>query len=290
MTGITEAEFMKKRRREFEGQLNSVANVKAAAIEAAGDSFQDPRVQAEVLFQQRKHVLNRVQALWDGHLLEAEVPQGLHELANEVKEAQQQNDAKRIKKAAQKQQHLAKSIPDFTQRVGEVFLEDEGWMALGLFGDGRCITTDMQKALFFVVGDLSNPPVPIKWTVALQGGFLVSKASFSQGFAFAPAVTTKRRLFISPKFENKRPEETALVRQAAGASHSKWKLLASWEEFAEAVEKTSGPSVPREKQRHFDVIALSSVQESKCLNMRNVFSRDAFIQWCSRVSCCYSLA
>ena len=98
---------------------------------------------------------------------------------------------------------LARTTPNMENH--HVWLEMEHLQSLGGFN----FSAFKEDALFFVVRDVAVPPIMVRWTVVLQGGFVID-ASHLQGlrgatFAYSPALGTETRVLISPKLQSQCP-------------------------------------------------------------------------------------
>ena len=75
------------------------------------------------------------------------------------------------------------------------------------------------------------------------------------------------------------------MRVAVRQNGSNWKSLASWNEFAEAVEAACGTRVPAKQKRPKDVLALTLPSVQQALSRDNVFTMGDFLTFVCRVSC-----
>lgn len=288
----TETAFIAKRRQKAAAPARPVAEVKQEAADAAADLIEaSESMQQEIVFQQQKQFKNQIQGFLDGVLLEGEIPEDMQETAQAFLEKQDLSDKKRIRNKQLQCEKLSRSTPQI-QAVHKVWVQDGSWAE-------ECreffYTAAVDEALFFVVRDAANPPTTVLWNAVLLGGFVIDVIHFryqARGrpgnardrgatFAFDPAVRTKRRLLISPQFQQSCPRLTRLIHAGVSSRHSKWKLLDSWEEFADKCEKDG--------RNTFFTIALGTAAEAKALEgRRNVFSQEGFLKFVRKIACVYN--
>lgn len=270
----------------------SVSDVREEARLAAADLIDGSEsMQQEILFQQQKQFKNRIQGFLDGVLLQSEIPESMQETAQAFLEKQEVNDKKRFRAKELQCKQLSRSTPQI-QSIHKVWLEDESWAEEF---KTITVTADADEALFFAVKDAANPPPLILWTAVLQGGFVIDLTHLryqAKGcpqkvrdrgatFAYDPAVRTKRHLLVSPNFKQGCPRLFQVVEKAVRSRLSKWKLLDSWDQFAERCVKDGRNS--------FNIISLGTAAEAKALSSRrNVFNKDGFLKFLRRVACVYN--
>ena len=93
------------------------------------------------------------------------------------------------------------------------------------------ITTDRCKASIIIAEDASKPGQRTRWAAVLCGSwvasrdFLLSHGQRGVSFAYKKATGVQRKVFISDGFATAHPLLMDIVKAAANASGSRWKLL-----------------------------------------------------------------
>ncbi|CAE7368280.1 unnamed protein product [Symbiodinium sp. CCMP2592] len=287
--GQSQAAFVARRRQKVQEEmvLCDPNDIKAEALEAAQEHMENcDSIQNELLFQQTKQYKNQIQSYLDGHLLASEVDPELEELAEDWVKHQDKLDAERQRAASRRHAIMAPAAPQLLNHW--IFLEDESWGQCPEL-QGQNLSGDLPSCKFFVVKDPARPGQRVTWVATLQGGcicdirfmkYLAGQRERQQGVAFLydAAVSTRRKVFVCPQFRAHHAILAGLVDRAASQQHSKWKLLNSWQQFAEAHGKVSA-------KNPLAVVALTVPAVCDDMASRNIMTKTSFIAQFRAMSC-----
>ena len=242
-------------------------------------------IQHELAFQKAKQYKNQVQAFLDGHLLASEIDPELQEVAEIWAEHQHRLDAERERAASRRHRLLAPATPQLLDSL--IFLEDESWATVEEIA-GQKLTADVWRAMFFVVKDPAQPGQRVTWCATLQGGCVcdlrfmknlcVKKKGGGVAFLYDAAISISRKVFVCPQFEAGHPVLAQLVQRATSLPYSKWKLLDSWDSFAQVHGRCAAKNA-------LGVIALTMPSVCTALNSRNILTKASFIERFRVMSC-----
>ncbi|CAE7657751.1 unnamed protein product [Symbiodinium sp. CCMP2592] len=241
-----------------------------------------PKVLKELRFLEDKSFRNDVLAFLDNALLESEVPAGLEEVARAWASHEEALSAGHRRRAAQISKIMRPEGPELSRGI---YLEKQEWARLPC-SRGLNFEARLEDAQVFVVTDAAAPGQKIKWTVALQGGSVVDLHYLRTGgtagvsFTYAAAVRTKRFVLLSEEFVQHHPGVADIIVTAMGKSHSQWRILDTWEEFAERAERQSCAEGKL-------VVALALPQTVQQMDMKNIFTKASFFEFITktRVAC-----
>ena len=238
-----------------------------------------PSIQ-ELDFQLVKRYRNMAMAHLAGAVSQADVPEGLVEVAEALKLLQDENESKRQHERA-KHHAIMDPLPPKIQSPGsEVWLEQASW---SVHLRGLQPQPALQHANLFVVTDAARAPECARWSCLLNGGsmvdicFLKTDGAKGVAFSFEAATHTRRHIFVSPEFRTAEPALANIVDSAIQKRGSKWKPLHSWDEFATTYERLQ--STPKQ------VLALATDNIKQALEMDSVMCKLEFEAFVRRTSC-----
>ena len=188
-----------------------------------------------ITFQKSKQWKNQCTAFLENALLESEVPDDMVDVAAAFLEHQDTLERERKRNVRNLQARLDPVAPRLQGKM--VYLEKPEWQHMPFAADLE-LSAERRLAEIFVVEDY-NSAQRSSWCCALQGGamvdleYAVSGGLRGTAFSYHGAVLSKRWIFICPLFCEKHEHLAEIVRTAAMAPGSHWKLLQSWEEFLE---------------------------------------------------------
>ncbi|CAE7339470.1 unnamed protein product, partial [Symbiodinium sp. CCMP2456] len=255
-----EQAFVKKRREQTHSAatLENREKIRQQALEDVEESMLvDQRVQAELHFQAAKQHKNKIQAYLDDAVLEDDVDPEMLPVIEDYLDRRSQVDRERTTRTARKHTLMATAPPAIGRRL--VFVDNE---CLPLANPaGHSLTAAMHAAEFWVVPDPASPPVEVLWTAGLQGGCVVN-AEYVQGrgiaFVYDCAIKTRRKIYICDRFVSAEPGLADVLTRSLAKSSSQWRVLSSWDEFAEASDRCCGPQIASHKRRWLEVVALTT--------------------------------
>lgn len=236
----------------------------------------------ELRFLEDKSFRNDVLAFLDNALLESEVPAGLEEVARAWASHEEALSAGHRRRAAQMSKIMRPEGPELSRGI---YLEKQEWARLPC-SRGLNFEARLEDGQVFVVTDAAAPGQKIKWTVALQGGSVVDLQYFQTrgaagvSFTYAAAVRTKRLVLLSEEFVQHHPGVADIIVTAMGKSHSQWRILDTWEAFAERAERQTCVEGKL-------VVALALPQTVQQMDMKNIFTKASFFEFITktRVAC-----
>ena len=287
----TETAFLAKRRRHVMEHACLLPVDVVRQLNTVLDADAQTSVDAELDFQQTKHMRNQVEAYLDGSLLASEVPDNLREVAQAFQQKELANAAARHKQEAKLLRCMTPQAAGLDWAGAKVHLANEAWKNSSGFPRALTLVARPCYATCFVQADAAAPQEEVLWYAALGGGHIVSlDYVISRGrkgvcFSYGPAVLTKRQIFIDPDVATSDPALTDALRQAAGGRGSKWKLLRSWEDFARATDTAAGLHLPVKQRREKEVLALTTDAKALALNRGNVCTKNSFLPIVWRVAC-----
>ena len=279
----TESEFKNKRRRALEqaAEIVPIATVREEVERLTDELIQaDNSVLQELGFQHAKQCRNQVVAFLDGALTEADIPEGFEDVAEAFLEHRSRLQHQRALSARAYSRVMRPDAPRLESRT--IFLQRGEWAGTA-WAQALRLCARREDATGFVVEDASTPPERILWTVALQGGVVADLAhAESQGrqgasFTYMAAVQTRRRIFVDDDWAAAHVGLTEILLAAIEKPNSKWRLLASWEDFADASSRGG----------RYDTIALALPEVCRELDIPNAFSKINFLEFVTkqRVAC-----
>ena len=281
----SEAAFRKRRRRDVDMTVSSVARPTVEAVAAAGsEGLWTASMLREQTFQQSKQYECRVQSYLENASLACELDDDLLAAAQAFKDKQAKNEKERHVKEARAEKLLRPVARDVQGHPH--WLEKAEWRlpACRLQAVG-----DPTFASNYVVVDPSAPPEEILWCAILKGGMIVNHDYFaSQGskgiaFDFMAATSVKRSVFMSAAFRRACPRLAGFVTYASGLPQARWSLLCSLEEFTDLTVKLAGPHLRQRKK--YAVIAIVTVAEATASQEDNVFHKDSFANFACKMAC-----
>ena len=235
----TLAHFVRKRRRAVEenAQVMSVDDVQAEVecLDLDMSLADEMAMDNAITFQKSKQWKNQCTAFLENALLESEVPDDMVDVAAAFLEHQDTLERERKRNVRNLQARLDPVAPRLQGKM--VYLEKPEWQHMPFAADLE-LSAERRLAEIFVVEDY-NSAQRSSWCCALQGGamvdleYAVSGGLRGTAFSYHGAVLSKRWIFICPLFCEKHEHLAEIVRTAAMAPGSHWKLLQSWEEFLE---------------------------------------------------------
>ena len=252
-------------------QQLSAAEVLADAEDLTAEELAgDPRLAAELDFQQCKQFRNRLLAYMDSALLESEVSLDLLPMAQAYHEHKAKLSKQRARDEKKKFALMSPMLPDLAGQ--SLFLQKAEWAQLPYVA-GRDVVGDRLDAKVFVMEDPSSPGERNSWLLGMLGGhsidltFLRTAGAKGVCFAWEPAVAIQRKIYICQGFSSAHPELAHIVRFASRSPSSKWKLLDDWETFM------------RYRHNGMSCIALTTRVSMNVIRGRNVFCKETFFQF-----------
>lgn len=289
----SEASFAAKRHKHMHEIETVLPSMVRASTESQGMPIlmdaEKEKIEKEINFQKSKHMRSQLEAYLDGVLLENEIPEGLREAAVSFRQKQTANSDQRKANEARLISVMTPQPPDVNFASAKLFLQDPVWAQK--LPRTLSFVADVWRADVWVVTDPANPDLAVIWHAALKGGHVVSldfvctKGAAGISFTYGAAVRTKRSVFVDPDFANQFPEVASAVRRVANMPHSKWKLLASWQEFARSTDMVAGSHLPVRHRRDMEVIALTTERIATALNRKNACTKEKFFMAIVRVAC-----
>ncbi|CAK9050989.1 Uncharacterized protein SCF082_LOCUS28045 [Durusdinium trenchii] len=241
--GNTEAAWKRRRKQSIDEAMEDVpestldeiqGNARMLSSHLLSDS-----ILAEQSFQCDKQHKNRLIAYLDNCLLESEVDGEFKEVAQAFKDAQDKTD-KLNAAARQRKADLLnpKKLPDpMSKKVFVVDPQTLDDMTEGLLRG--CLVGDPEHADFIVETDPASPQDTSLWSAFMLGlcicnmSYVLSHGREGVAFSYATTVQSKRSIFISAEFHRKWTHLAEVVRFAVVSIDSKWKEIATLQEFAE---------------------------------------------------------
>ena len=275
----TEAAWLRKRKAAVENVVAQTPKRQKTEVQPVRPDGFTPKMVEEAKRQEGAVVKRRIEAFFDGHLLDEEKPKQ-KEIQKRVAD-QKARDVARLKEETQLQV-LRDMVTD--NRDKHFFLKmvqgKDIWMDQAtpterqrlLNLGANTVNTDLEKAKIFLVTS-SNPEVRAQWHAALKGGLLMSReildnGSSPSGFAisFEGAMKMKKmKLHMTPTFQRKQVHLADLLRRTASQSWSQWT-------FVEATKAETVLCQTSEKHQH------------RPTSKRRVFQAQAFLDYVSRLS------
>ncbi|CAE6968488.1 unnamed protein product [Symbiodinium sp. CCMP2456] len=275
----SEQAFLRKRR-QTAAPLVDTDEVLEAAVLGAEDALLTDAMAEELDFQLVKRYRNMAMAHLAGAVSQADVPEGLLEVAEAMKLLQDEHQSKRQQERA-KHHAIMDPLPPKIQSPGsEVWLEQASW---SVHLRGLQPQPALHHANLFVVTDAARAPDGARWSCLLNGGslvdvvFLTSNGASGVAFSFEAATCIRRHVFVSPEFRTAEPALADVVDRAVGKQASKWKPLTSWDEFATTYERLQ--RTPKQ------VLALATDNVKQALEMDSVMCKVEFEAFVRRISC-----
>jgi len=232
----TLAHFVRKRRQAVErnAQVMSVDDVQAEVecLDLDMSLADEMALDHAITFQKEKQWRNQRTAFLENALLESEVPDDMVDVAAAFLEHQDRLDRDRKRNVRNLQARLDPVAPRLPGKM--IYLERPEWQHMPFAADLE-LCAERRLAEIFVVEDY-NKSQRSSWCCALHGGamvdleYAVSGGSRGTAFSYHGAVLSKRWIWICPLFWEKHEHLAEIVRTAAVAPASRWKLLQCWEE------------------------------------------------------------
>ena len=173
--------------------------------------------------------------------------------------------------------------PRLARRV--FFLQEDDW-ANKAWARKLRLCSRLEDAAGFIVEDAAAPPEPILWAVALPGGVVAdcvyaeSEGRGGAAFTYSAATQTRRCVFIDDDWAAANAALADILLSTLEQPTCKWRLLPSWEDFADASSRGGT----------YSSIALTTPEAANHMSMANVFSETTFVQFLTnkRVACSHS--
>jgi hypothetical protein len=196
---------------------------------AASAAWGEPLERAAGALRQKAE-LRKATALEDQWLLPTERSQRLTATLAALKDRRDKND----QAASRKEARLAAAGSD-TKPVlqqARVYVHKDCTMACMVHVRRHGMElVHPAHAPYVVVQDPATPSTHCKWACVLRGGTLVTPGFLCDGsgpaVAYLPAVTSRRRVWVSAAFQSAHPVLLDILRKSAAGPGSHWKLLLS---------------------------------------------------------------
>ena len=279
----TEVDFKKKRRLALTdaAEMVPLATTREEVARLTEELVQaDESVLKELGFQHAKQSRNQIVAFLDGALTEADIPEGLEDVAQAFLEHRGQLKHQRTLSARAYSRVMRPDAPRLASRV--CFLQEDDW-ANKAWARKLRLCSRLEDATGFIVEDAAAPPEPILWAVALQGGVVAdcvyaeSEGRGGAAFTYSAATQTRRCVFIDDDWAAANAALADILLATLEQPTCKWRLLPSWEDFADASSRGGT----------YSSIALTTPEAANHMSMANVFSETTFVQFLTnkRVAC-----
>ena len=205
-----------------------------------------PVLQKELAFQMAKLQQRKVEAARDGALLPAEVDDSLHEAVAAELEGVQERAKKRAAAARRMARHTEGASCNWDVLRGQsVWVEDQAKDAAvttALELRGLRAVSDPNLADVFIVKEISSLANPVRFFSGCKGLRVLASERLVAGnhgafLVLERALRLRRFLWATAAFQAKHANFWEQIVNVAASNGSKWKALASEEEFVAKVQK-----------------------------------------------------
>ena len=252
-------------------------DVKAEAFAATSGHMDNcESIQHELAFQKAKQYKNQAQAFLDGHLLASEIDPELQEVAEIWAEHQHRLDAERERAASRSHRLLAPATPQLLDSL--IFLENESAETHCRCLAGQVFCGEGPGATWAACHRCATLQGGCVCDLRFMKNLCVKKKGGGVAFLYDAAISISRKVFVCPQFEAGHPVLAQLVERATSLPYSKWKLLDSWDSFAQVHGRCAAKNA-------LGVIALTMPSVCTALNSRNILTKASFIERFRVMSC-----
>ncbi len=223
--------------------------------------------EVELTFQKNKRRKREVEACLQGHLVQEEVDDALKAASVKEKIRQEHSYADRLR-ARLKYADKVRAVPPTRAELlkAKIFLDDgvnmpQAWLAMLTSIQGM-LTREAHLATFFISNVPGAPEnMIVTLAAALRGAWVISPAVFmaeaGPSIKYTSALTTKRRIWSSPAFQQEFPMEWLVILELMSNCAGKWSFLASAEAWAAA------RAYAERQKRSAEVFALVATAEMR---------------------------
>ena len=245
----SDATYVAKRRRAVGLAVASKGSAPASA--SADDAAQLPlKLQEELLFQKKKLMDHKVEALRNGCLLPAEIDEDLQTAVHEHVTNVAKRARDRAAAADRKERLRGVHVLDWDALKGQAAfvkpagLDDAAAVSVACQQRGMTITVNMAAADLFIVADVTNSGGKIRLLAGLKGLLVMSAERVLHDLGpflqLEKAARLRRRIWATDAWRTKNPKLWALIADTAVMRGSKLKVAPSLESLqAHAAKETT---------------------------------------------------